>query len=494
MSGSPRTTTSSPGSCASRSTTAERRRAWSKGSSSTRVSRPWASSAEPSRSAAAIASSRPSRGVVWNRTATAAASAGAGSGRPSTSTEWVNTTRSSVRVPVLSRQATSIDPRSWMASGRVTSTPASRSRAVPRSSVVPTTSGSSSGASPTVTTTANSSACRTSPDTSTFTSSTSGAARSMQRTSARRTDRRPRSTSDSGRGLRPRPASSSVCVCGPVASTTAVAVPRTTVLPANSRVPAVVSGPSSPAARDGRRRGAGRGSRADGGALATGSSSPDSDDWSTSRSRACNSRASAGTGSPAASSTTSPGTRSSGGTSLSRGAVPGAGRRRTVTVVAACARSSRESRSPRTACHSRSPTPSAATTSTSVALPGLPATASSTPRTVIRPENGPASARRARTAAPGRRTASVEFSPWVCSRSAAVCSQSPRRDVSRPRSSANASASAQRRSATSPGVAGGPAGGGGGRAAAPSRPIVRSNGALRSPAPRPAPPGTVTVA
>src|SRR6476661_2923273 len=134
--------------------------------------------------------------------------------------------------------------------------------------------GSISGVSPTATATANIAACAQLPLTKPLTANTIGAITNMKRTRVQPTVRTPRSKLDSGRSPAAPRARDPQYVDSPVAMTTAVAVPPTAAVPQKHSVGVSTSGS--------RAKPGGFGSAVE--ALDTGSDSPLSTAWSTTRS------------------------------------------------------------------------------------------------------------------------------------------------------------------------------------------------------------------
>ena len=153
----------------------------------------------------------------------------------------------------------------------------------PRARQVVTIMGSISGVSPTATEIANSSAFSQSPFVKPLKNSTTGTMTSMKRMSTQETALTPFSKLVLGGLTFRRWASSPSSVSSPTASTMAVALPLTTVLPRNARQAASLGCAALTAAA----------------VFSTGSLSPVSEDWLTKRSLAAVMRTSAGTMSPA---------------------------------------------------------------------------------------------------------------------------------------------------------------------------------------------------
>ena len=241
--------------------------------------------------------------------------------------------RSWVSVPVLSVHSTSIAPKFWIASSRLTITCLRDSASAPLARFIVTSMGSISGVSPTATALANSSASSQSPLVRPLMMNTSGTITAMKRSISHVKRFSPKakllgpSASVIDCAMPPNTA------CAPVCTTTAVAVPLATCVPMNAMLrKASVSVPGASTS----------------GYFSTGRDSPVRADSLTKKSRADSTRTSAGTRSPADRCTTSPGTNCAIGTSrvsvpvwpprsaaLATVAPP---RRKTVAVVCTIAR------------------------------------------------------------------------------------------------------------------------------------------------------------
>lgn len=140
--------------------------------------------------------------------------------------------RSCVSVPVLSVQSTSIAPKFCTALSRLTTTLRRAIATAPRARFALTIIGSISGVRPTATASANVSALSQSPLVSPLIMNTTGTMTNMKRISSQLTLATPRSKLVSIRlWLTTLRASEPRYVSSPVATTTAVAVPLTTLVP-----------------------------------------------------------------------------------------------------------------------------------------------------------------------------------------------------------------------------------------------------------------------
>ena len=223
------------------------------------------------------------------------------------------TTRSCVSVPVLSVHSTSIAPKFWIASSRLTITFLRDSVTAPRASVEVTIIGSISGVRPTAIDSANSNACSQSPLVKPLIRKTIGTITSMKRISSQLTRLMP-AWNAVGRGLDVRRMLGQRAEVGVAAGADhergGRAADHVRAHEAQVRwLPAASS----------------IASRCDSADFSTGSDSPVIADWLTNRSFAASRRRSAGIMSPAASRSTSPGTSCSTGSSTSCDAPPWAG-------------------------------------------------------------------------------------------------------------------------------------------------------------------------
>ena len=211
----------------------------------------------------------------------------------STSSEsWPNTSvcrssaiRSWVSVPVLSVHSTSIAPKFWIASSRLTMTFRRASSTAPLASVEVTIIGSISGVRPTATDSANRNASIQSPLVKPLISSTNGTITKAKRISSQLTLLTPAwNAVGAWSPTVTRWATVPKQVSWPVATTSAMAVPETTFVPMNSRLFCSSAPPSSLLASAN---------------FSTGSDSPVIAAWATNRSLATSTRQSAGIMSPA---------------------------------------------------------------------------------------------------------------------------------------------------------------------------------------------------
>ena len=219
---------------------------------------------------------------------------------PSTFRWYSSTTLSWVRVPVLSVQRMSMEPKSWMEFKFLRMTFCLLMARAPFAREVVTIMGSISGVRPTATEMANSAACIQSPLVKPLTNSTTGTISSIKRMSTQETELTPFSKVVleglvfSSLAIRPS------MVSLPTASTRAFALPLTTLLPKKARLAVSVK-----ASRWGRASPS----------FSTASLSPVRADWLTNKSLAPRMRRSAGIMSPAERCTRSPTTSSSRGIS-----------------------------------------------------------------------------------------------------------------------------------------------------------------------------------
>ena len=293
------------------------------------------------------------------------------------STCFSRITRSCVSVPVLSVHSTSIAPKFWIEFRRLTISRARAIASAPLARLIVTIIGSISGARPTATETANRKACSQSPLVRPLTMNTSGTITSMKRSTSQMKRLMPWSKAVGTRARVSVPAMAPKRVARPVASTTPVALPLTTLLPMKHTL-----GSASAAASAGVACAN----------FSTGSDSPVSAASLTNRSLASSRRRSAGIMSPADSLTTSPGTTRASAISTcaapggcasrrlsvpaaagpARGTAPGAFGRSTVAVVCTIARSFSAALPERTSCTNDSSTDSSTMMPITTAPPGSP--------------------------------------------------------------------------------------------------------------------------
>ena len=245
-------------------------------------------------------------------------------------------TRSIVSVPVLSVQSTSIAPKFWIAFSRLTITRLRDIASAPFERQTVTIIGNISGVNPTATTRANMSASSQTCFVSPLMRNTSGTITNMMPIISQVKRRTPRSKLLGGwrpvmlRAMPPK------YVLRPVVTTAAAAVPLSTFVPmkqtllsSSGATPARVSGASN---------------------FSTGNDSPVRLAWLMNRSFAESTRTSAGIMSPAAKTTTSPGTICSRGISRCRPS------RTTVAVMLIIALSFAAAASARDSCQNRKST------------------------------------------------------------------------------------------------------------------------------------------
>src|SRR5665213_607447 len=159
-----------------------------------------------------------------------------------------------VSVPVLSVQRISIAPKFWMAFRRLTIAFRRAMTTAPLARLVVTIIGSISGVNPTATDTANSSDCSQSPLERPLMRKTNGVITIRKRTSIQLTLLMPLSKLVSGRAPTISRATAPKNVASPVAATTAVAVPLTTLVPMKQAVSRSSNVPGAAAALGRRDR------------------------------------------------------------------------------------------------------------------------------------------------------------------------------------------------------------------------------------------------
>jgi hypothetical protein len=288
-----------PGGC---STTDMRRRWKSKGTSSSLV--------QPAQGLARSPRASSARSIgffspVWCWLLSQAQRSAPSSGRPQASVACDSAMWSCVSVPVLSVHSTSMAPRFWIASSRLTMTCRRAMATAPLARVLVTIIGSISGVSPTATDSANRKASSQLPWPQPLNSSTSGTITAISRSSRRLTWLMPASNWVGARSVPAAwPASVPKKVRAPVATTSTVAEPETTLVPMKTRLSAASGSVTASSARA---------------CFSTGRLSPVMAAWLTNRSLAASTRASAGTMSPADRATTSPGTSRAIGSSRAPG-------------------------------------------------------------------------------------------------------------------------------------------------------------------------------